>query len=151
MLEQKDIKIGETDFVIQQLPATRGLEVGIHLVQIIMGAAEGIDNIKDGESFLDSEYNPAKMAHGLMGKIDEKGTPAFIKQLIQESMIRPDVGAGFSEWYEVQFAANFDELFDLVAVIIEHNNYVDMLKKKFQAITDIFSLDDGKDKGSTLS
>ena len=151
MLEQKDIKIGDTDFVIQQLPATRGMEVGIHLVQIIMGAADGIESISEGEDILDAEYNPAKMASGLMGKIDEKGTPAFIKQLVRESMIRPDPGEGFAEWYETHFSANYGELFDLVSAIIEHNNYVNMIKKKFQEVMDMFSEGDGPEKESTPS
>lgn len=151
MLEQKTVQIGDTEFVIQQLPATRGMEVGIHLVQIIMGATEGIESVREGQEILDAEYNPAKMASGLMGKIDEQGTPAFIKRLIQESMIRPDTTDGFSDWYEAHFSANFDELFDLVTVIIEHNGYVVMLKKKFQEVMEIFSLEDGEGEESTPS
>lgn len=151
MLEQKVLKIGETDFVIQQLPATRGMEVGIHLMQIIAGAAEGMGDTKEGDDFLDTEYNPAKMATGLMNKIDEKGTPAFIKTLIKESLIQPDPSEAFNDWYEAHYSANYDELFDMVAAIIDHNRYADMIKKKFQGVMDMFSSDDGKAKDSTRS
>jgi len=151
MLEQKTVQIGDTEFVIQQLPATRGMEVGIHITKIIMGAADGIDSIKDSDQILDAEYNPAKMVQGLMGQIDERGTPAFVKQLIQESMIRPDVSSGFSDWYESHFSANFDDLYELVSAIIEHNGYADMVKKKLQGIMDMFSEGDGKEEESTPS
>ena len=135
MLDQTTIKLGvsghETEYVIQQLPSTRGMEVGIHLIKIITGAAEGVGSIREGEDFLNAEYNPAQMAAGLMKRIHEQGTPAFIKTLLKESLIIPDpVGDKYDEWYESHFSANYDELFDLIAAIISHNGYIDLIKKK---------------------
>ncbi len=149
MLKQETLKLGDTEYVIQQLPCTRGLEVGIHLVKIIMGAADGVDGVTGEKSLLDTELNPAKMAAGLFKKIDEKGTPAFIKNLIQESLVRPDPGDGFNDWYETQFAANYEELYDLLAAIIDHNGYIDLIKKKTADVLAIFYSGDGEDQEST--
>ncbi len=151
MLDQTTAKIGTTEYVIQQLPATRGMEVGIHLMNIVLGAADGIGNIREGDDFLDAEYNPAKMAAGVMGRIDERDTPAFIKTLIKESLVRPDPGDRFNDWYETHFSANYNELYELMAAIIDHNGYADLVKKKLGEVMGIFSSDDGPAAGSTPS
>lgn len=155
MIDQTTVKLGgegrETEYVIQRLPATRGMEVGIHLMQIVMGAAEGVGNIREGEDFLDAEYNPAQMAAGLMKRIDEKSSPAFIKALIRESLVYPDPGESFNDWYENHFAANFNEIFDLLSAIISHNGYADLVKKRMEEVMGIFSVFDGRDGESTPS
>lgn len=147
MLEQTTTKIGKTEYILQQLPSTRGLEVGIHLIQIAMGATDGISNISGNEDFLDAEYSPAKMASGILNKIDKKETPAFIKTLIRESLIKPEPGDNFEEWYETHFSANYIELADLIAAIIDHNGYMDLIKKKTEAVMGIFSSVDEKAQG----
>lgn len=153
MLEQKIIKLGKgkkkVEYVIQQLPSTRGLEVGIHLVHIAMGSAEGVGSM--GDDVMDVELNPARMIAGLMARIDEKETPVFIKALIQQSLITPDPGEGFDDWYETQFSANYMELWDLIAAIIEHNKYIDLVKKRVLEAMAIFSTDDGPGEESTPS
>lgn len=155
MIDQTTVKLGgegrETEYVIQRLPATRGMEVGIHLMQIVMGAAEGVGNIREGEDFLDAEYNPAQMAAGLMKRIDEKGSPAFIKTLIRESLVFPDPGETFDEWFENHFSGNYDEIFNLLSEIISHNGYVDLVKKRMEEVMGIFSASDGKEEASILS
>lgn len=151
MLKQKEVKLGDTDYVLQQFPSTRGLEVGIHLVKIAMGAADGFSDIPDEKSFLDTEINPARMAAGIFERIDEHGTPTFIKIVIKESLIKPDPANDFESWYENHFSANYNELYDLLAAIIEHNGYVDLIKKKMGDIMGIFYSGDGKDQESTPS
>lgn len=151
MLDQKPVKIGETEFVIQQLPTSRGIEVGLHLTHVLMGAAEGVGNIRDGEDFLDAEYNPAQMASGLMSRIHERDTPTFVRTLVRESLIVPDPGEQFSDWYEMHFSANYEELFQLVAEIIGHNNYADLVKKRIAEVMGILSGIDGKAEDSTRS
>lgn len=151
MLKQKEYKIGDTEYVIQQFPATRGLEIGIHLIKIAMGAAEGVGNIEGEQDFLDSEYSPAKMVSGVIDRIDEKGTPAFIKQMIQESLIRPEPGDSFSDWYESKFSANLEGLYALMEAIIDHNNYLDVIKKKVSQIMLLSSSGNGKDQDSIHS
>lgn len=151
MLEQKDFKYGDSNYVIQQLPATRGMEVGIHLLHVIMGASDGFGDIREGQDFLDAEYNPAKIASGLMSKIHERDTPTFIKTIVRESLIVPDPGDTFSDWYEQHFSANYDELLSLLTAIIEHNGYVDLVKKRLVEVMGILSSDPGKAGESTPS
>lgn len=151
MLEQKSYKIGETEYVLQQFPATRGLEIGIQLVKIAMGAAKGISDIEGDQDFLDASYNPPKMAAGIMEQIDARETPAFIKTIVRESLISPDPGESFSDWYEKQFSANIDELSELLTAIIEHNRYIDFIKKKVGAVIGIYSPSSGKDQDSSHS
>lgn len=151
MLEQKDFKYGSTAYVIQQLPATRGMEVGIHLIHVLMGGAEGFGGIHEGQDFLDAEYNPAVIAAGLMSRIHQRDTPTFIKTIVRESLIVPDPGDKFDEWYELHFAANYDELLSLLTAIIEHNGYIDLVKKRLSEVMGLLSSDPGKGKESTPS
>ncbi len=144
MLEQKSVKIGDTEYIIQQFPATRGLEIGIHLIKIAMGGAKGINNVSGDEDFLDAQYNPAQMAAGIMEQVDEKGTPEFIKRTVRESLISPEPNESFNDWYEHHFSANLTELYDLLAAIIEHNGYMELVKKKMLETFGIFSPSDGK-------
>jgi len=149
VLEQKPYKIGKTEYILQQFPATRGLEVGIHLIKIAMGGAKGISSVAGDEDFLDAQCNPAKMAAGIMENVDEKGTPEFIKSIVRESVIVPEHGEGFNDWYETHFSANLTELYDLLAAIIDHNGYMELIKKKLAEVFGIFSSTDGKDPEST--
>lgn len=146
MLEQKTLKLGDIEYTIQQLPATRGLEVGIHLMKIAMGAAKGFGGMGGDQDILDIDVLPAQIVAGIFEQIDEKGTPEFIKQVIKESVILTgEDGENFSDWYEARFSANFDELYDLMEAIIVHNNYIDMIKKKITGIMLISLPTKGKD------
>ncbi len=133
-LNQKSINIGGEDFVIQTLPVTKGIEAAVALSHIMAGGAEGVGPTK--MDFFDTEFNFAGIAAGMMKRLSVQGTPIFIKDLILLSVVSPELDA---ELYEVKFAGEYELMFDLLKAILEHNNFVDLIKKKISEIMGLLS------------
>jgi len=124
MLDQKEITIGAKQYIIQQLPSSRGIQVAVQIAQIAAGAAQGIGTAENIEEI---PLNIGGIIDGIVRRLDAEATPAFIKRLVIESVVRPELT---SDGYEAEFSGNYDALWDLVAKIIEHNKLLDVLKKK---------------------
>ena len=124
MLDQKEITVCGKQYVIQQLPSSRGIQVAVQIAQIAAGAAQGIGT---SENIEDMPINIGGIIDGIVRRLDAEATPAFIKRLVVESVARPELT---SEGYEAEFSGNYDALWELVAKIIEHNKLLDVLKKK---------------------
>ncbi len=133
MLDQKSITIGETNFVIQQLPTSKGLEVTFAIAQILKGMAEGVSE-EFVLSFDQTKVNVGKMISGLISCSDVKETPEFIKNLAMISVVSPDMG-GDEQMFEQHFAGNYEELADLLGEIIVFNGFVDLVKKNLFRLT----------------
>lgn len=138
MLDQKQVTIGEKTYTIQQFPTTIGLEIGISLVKIIAGAAEGFGDTPSGGGFLDTWINPGKIASGLMSKIDITGTPQLIKRMVRESIVSPEFN---DEWYEAEFSGEYDNLISFIEEVISINKYMEMVKKRLPEIMGLISSD----------
>ena len=124
MLDQKEITVIGKQYVIQQLPSSRGIQVAVQIAQIAAGAAQGIGS---AENIEDIQFNIGGIIDGMVRRLDAEATPAFIKRLVIESMVSPEMTP---DNYEAEFSGNYDALWDLVAKIIEHNKLIDVLKKK---------------------
>ena len=85
MLKQHTVTIGEMDFIIEQLPATKGLEVAFAIAQILKGIAEGVSE-EFVLNFTETKVNLGKSLAGLIACSDVKETPEFIKQLVVMSV-----------------------------------------------------------------
>ena len=128
-LSQKSFNIGGKDFMIQTLPATKGIEAVVALALITAGAAEGCGDHKT--DFLDMKINIGKIIGGLFKRLDIERTPIFIKDLVLLSVISPKLDV---DLYEIEFAGEYTLLSDLVVAILEHNNLLDFVKKKVAQI-----------------
>jgi hypothetical protein len=127
MLKQKTVALGDTDFLIEQLPATEGLEVTIALGKIIAGAAEGVSD--EFVLTVDStKVNVGKLIAGVINTTDVKGTPEFIKQTICKSVVKPDLTKGGSE-FDIIFAGHYDWIAEILEEIIVHNGFHELVKK----------------------
>jgi len=136
MLDQKEITVGKTGYTLQQLNTTSCLEIGISMIQIIAGAAEGFGDVPAGGGFLDIWVNPGKLSAGLMNKLDVTGTPQLIKRMVRESLMAPEFT---EEWYEAEFSGELDNLFMLIEKIVELNRYPDLVKKRLPEIMGLIS------------
>ena len=137
-MKQKTIQIGGTDYTIQQLPATKGLEVTFAIAQILKGLAEGVSE-EFVFSFEETSINIGKMIAGIISETDIKGTPEFIKNVVMESTIKPDMD---NDLFETHFAGNYEELADLLSEIIQFNKFHELIKKNALRFIDIL-----QDKG----
>jgi hypothetical protein len=143
MLDQKEITVTGKQYVIQQLPSSRGMQVSIQIAQILSGAAQGIGT---SENIEDMPINIGGVIDGIVRRLDAEATPAFIKRLVMESVVRPELT---SDGYEAEFSGNYDSLWDLVAKIIEHNKLIDVLKKKLMdGMGQLFSASPKKEKST---
>lgn len=127
MLNQKTVSIGKTDFVIQQLTTSKGLEVTFAIAQILKGLAEGVSE-EYVLNFDATKVNIGKMVAGVISCSDVKETPGFIKNLVMDSVVSPDMG-GQEQMFEQHFAGNYAELSELLEEIIVFNGFVDLVKK----------------------
>jgi len=128
MLDQKPVTIGKTDFVIQQLTTSKGLEVTFAIAQILKGVAEGVSE-EYVLNFDATKVNVGKMIAGVIACSDVKETPEFIKQLVMNSVVSPDMG-GQEQLFEQHFAGNYGELSELLEEIIVFNGFTELVKKK---------------------
>lgn len=127
MLDQKTVTIGKTDYVIQQLTTSKGLEVTFAIAQILKGMAEGVSE-EYVLNFDQTKMNIGKMIAGLIACSDIKETPEFIKNLVMTSVISPDMG-GQEQLFEQHFAGNYAELEELLSEIVVFNRFHDLVKK----------------------
>lgn len=144
MLAQKSITLAGEEFIIQTLPATRGIETAVALSHIAAGAADGI-----GETigrFDDTPVNIGGIVSGLFKRLSVKETPIFIKTLVVDSVISPAID---SELYEIRFSGNYEVLYNLIVAILEHNKFIDLIKKKVSEIMDLLYEQDTTDQEST--
>lgn len=125
MLEQKRVEVGGKEYKIEQLPTSKGIEVGIQIAHIVGGASDGF--MFTTSNVLDSAINPAKIISGILDRMDSKTTPAFIKQLVLDSVKEPKLDG---DAYEALFSGRPEDLYELLEAIIDHNRYVDLIKKK---------------------
>lgn len=133
MLKQHTVTIGETDFTIEQLPTTKGLEVTFAIAQILKGLAEGVSE-EFVLNFTESKVNIGKSLAGLIACSDVKETPEFIKSLVVMSVKKPEM-TGESDLFEQHFAGNYEELSDLLTEIIVFNKFSDLVKKNVLKLT----------------
>jgi hypothetical protein len=151
MLEQKEITLpftkGGQQFVIQQLPSSRGMQVATYLIQLFAGVAEGV-GFTTANNLLLAPINPAAIIAGVIKRLHVDGTPSFIKRLVLESVISP---ALTEDTYESTFSGEYDALLTLVERIVEHNKYVEALKKRLAVIISLLSSDPPNSPTSTSS
>lgn len=130
MLDQKTVTLGQDQFVIQQLPATKGLEAACKLGRFFAGAARGLGELP-GDA-LEANVNIGQIVEGLLSRLDEREVPAFLKALVRESLIRP---AYTEELFETRFSGAYGELLSLIYEILELNyaDSIQALKKRVRA------------------
>ena len=145
MLEQKEVTVGGRQYVLQQLPTTQGIQVAVTIGLLIAGAAEGFDVIEAADGLT---MNPARVVAGVLKRTSPQETPAMLKKLVTDSVIKPDM---VGDAYESAFAGRYDDLYDLVAEILAFNGFVELVKKKLPEITRRFYSTDTRDPASTPS
>lgn len=125
MLAQREITVGGQQYVIETLTSSEGMEAAITIAHIMQGALKGIGDTKG--DILDTPINFGEIASGLLERMDEKRTPAFLKWLVTKSVVKPMMT---SDLFESTFAGSYDDLWELVEKIIEHNSFGSVLKKR---------------------
>lgn len=132
MLDQKEIALDGKTYVIQQLPASRGMKAAIAIAHIFSGASKGF-GFANGPNIEDTPINIAAVVSGIVDNMDVEATPAFVKTLVIDSVIRPEIK---SDDFEREFSGEYDRLWGLVAAIIEHNRLIEALKKRLSPLID---------------
>lgn len=130
MLEQKTVKINKQSFTLQQLPATKGLEAALAIVHILRGASEGFTD-EYVLNIQETKVNIAKVVSGVIGATDIKETPKFIKQLIIDSVVKPEFD---EDTYEDTFAGEYSLMFEVLSEIVEHNKFMELVKKNLSPL-----------------
>lgn len=143
MLDQKTLTIGGKECVIQQLPSSLGLQVVAHICHIAAGMSKGVGEVPIGLGYDQTPINIGGVISGLLDRLDEEATPAFIKRLVRESVM-PEMSP---DDYESRFAGNYDELWELVQRIIEYNGFIDVLKKRLGGIMGQFFAEEPSGEG----
>lgn len=134
MLKQHTVTVGETDFIIEQLPTTKGLEVAFAIAQILKGVAEGVSE-EYVLNFDATKVNIGKSIAGLISCSDVKETPEFIKQLVVMSVKKPEMIEG--DFFEDHFAGNYEELSELLTEIVIFNGFHELVKKNLLKFTEL--------------
>lgn len=127
MLEQRTVTINGNEYVIQRLSTSKGLEVAFAIAHIIKGFAEGV-NEEFVLNFSDTKVNIGKALAGIISASDVKETPLFIRNLVIDSVVSPDISKDV-ELYEDRFSGNYEELADLLGEILVFNKFHDLVKK----------------------
>lgn len=126
MIETKTLKIGEDKFAIQSLPATRALTVAAKLAKVAGGAGKGMSDFTLKIEEISDAFHVGSMVQGVLQNIDADGAPELIRQLVRESLVTPLFeGDGaeqrFTEWYELRFSRELQDLMVLLYEIFAHN------------------------------
>ena len=71
------------------------------------------------------------MIAGVIANTDIKGTPEFIKNVVMDSTVKPDLD---SDMFDTHFAGNYAELSELLTEIIVFNKFTDLVKKNISQL-----------------
>jgi len=128
MIKEIAVTIGEQEFRIQQMSATKGTKYFIKMAKIFSGVAKGAKGKKLEEIM---NIDISGVVEGLFAGIDEEGTFALISGLIKHGVVFP---ASFN--MDIHFIGKYDEMFQLVFEILKLNYEESFknLKKKVEAI-----------------
>jgi predicted thioredoxin/glutaredoxin len=137
MRKEQEILINDKEYRIKQLPAKKGLR----LITTILKMSESLFANVNKKNALDSDIG--KIVEGVFSKIDEDRTIDVIMETITESVVVPkdfDVN--------LDFAGNYDSLFELFYEILKLNFESSLLKLKKKVggiISDMKSKSDQKE------
>lgn len=145
MIDQKTIDVCGEPVVIQQLPAQTGMEVFLAFSKILAGAKEGI-GIESILNLEETKIDLGKIIAGIIEATDVKGTPEFIRKLVEDSMVSP---AYSQDYFNGTFAGHYSELFELVSEIFKFNNFDDLVKKSLWPIIEQLLTTQSDDTNST--
>lgn len=112
MLKQKTVTIGSEDFVINTLPATKGLKV---LKQITKLVGPAFSELIKGEK--DSNVNPVSLA---MEKLFDNLDSVDVESLVKELVAATSKGS-LAVNFDMEFAGDYGKLFALVKEVVEFN------------------------------
>jgi len=87
---------------------------------------------------LDVDINIGKIIDGFASRMDHREVPALLKEFVRQSLVRPEFS---DEWYNIRFSGRYDQLLDLVGIILDHNYgpSVEILKKTMRSILGLMS------------
>lgn len=127
----KEIKVGDTEYVIQKMYPIERSEILFEINQILNG---GISKFKG----IDIE-NISEMVSGIIDKMPPKESAALAKRIITESVVQPKMEG---ENYNLHFQEFYEDQFVLIPEILAFNTggIIPILKKKFPIIEDFFQV-----------
>ena len=156
MLDQTTIKLGDDEFVLMQFPTSVALKYAVQVGRIfgtmIAGGFDGVD-LDDSQDIMD-QLDISKMLTGLLSQMHDERTPALIKNMLKDSIVKYVNEEGLTTtawdnaWYESRFAGKLGDMAQLLMVVLTEN-FADVLtiaKKKFKSArppTQSKSLGDG--------
>lgn len=130
MLEQKSVSLGSGEIVIQQLGTTLALKHSVILGNLFGGAAQGVESYST--KIENWNINFGRIISGMIDQLDPEKSPAWIKELVQQSVIQPTFT---DDWFDITFSGNLEELMELLKAILEFNygGLIEYARKKIEA------------------
>ncbi len=127
-LEQREIVLAFDSVMIQQLGTTKAIKYSVMLSKLVGGLASGIKTL-GATDVMDWDIDIGRMVAGVVEQLDQEATPALLKALVRDSLIKPQWN---DTWFEATFSGNLDQLLELVKGILEFNygGLVEHLRKK---------------------
>lgn len=107
-LKQTSVTIKDTEFLITSFPATKGLKYLKQLSKLIGPSFSALS--KEGGSVGDA-------LEVLFENIDQVNVEELIKGLVVDGATKGSVSINF----DLEFAGEYDKLFELVKAVVEHN------------------------------
>ncbi len=137
MVEQKPVKIGETEFTIQEFNTSESLFWSATLTQLLSGLLLGVEKWPDGglESI---QLHIGKGLRGLATHLPAKEFVTLVQKMYKDSVVFPEYD---EKDFEERFAGGdgLDEFFQLLTEIIvyNYNSLMPTVKKTLAGLTGI--------------
>lgn len=115
MIKQKQITIGEEEFLLSTIPATKGIKLLKQLTKLI--GPSFTELLKSGESD-STTSNPMGVAmEKLFDNLDTVDVETLVKELVASSATKGSMAINF----DMEFSGEYGKLFMLVKEIVEFN------------------------------
>lgn len=125
MLTQLKVQVGDEELIITSLPATAAIRYAAKITKIVSGAGRGVKDIPTSAEEASEALHVGAMLQGIMANIDEDEATDLIKNIIRQSLLRPNFvdqsPQDFEDWFDDRFSKGLDQLMDLLQAIIAHN------------------------------
>jgi hypothetical protein len=116
MISQKNVTVRDTEYLLTQFPATKGLRLLKQIIKLVGPSFAEISKVGEKASEEDQQRLIGLAMEKLFDNLDTVDVEALIKELVT-SASKGSVGLNF----DVEFAGQYEKMFELVKAIVEFN------------------------------
>ena len=116
MLAQKTVTVRDTDYLLTQFPATKGIRLLKQIIKLVGPSFAEISKVGESADVAEQQRLIGMAMEKLFENLDAVDVEALIKELVTSAS-----KGSASINFDFEFSGQYEKLFELVKAIVEYN------------------------------